>query len=123
MDKNYGLHKFKVSKQSFQAGGNITIQYDSKFTDQTVTSTAADDVWFGAFKKGCDNSNINIAPKIFPAGTDSQYLREVGITALGFSPMPNTPVLLHDHNEFLNESIFLKGIVIFINIIKEIANA
>ena len=69
MNKICRLSKFKVSKQSFQAGGNITIQYDSKFTDQTVTSTAADDAWFRAFKKGCDNSNINIAPKIFPAGT------------------------------------------------------
>lgn len=60
--------------------------------------------------------------QIFPAGTDSRYLREVGIPAIGFSPMPNTPVLLHDHNEFLNEDIFLRGIDIFVDIIENVAN-
>jgi len=106
-----------------EAGGNISIQYEQKFTDQTVTSTAEDDLWFRAFKAGCDKSNVKFALRIFPAGTDSRYIREVGIPAFGFSPMPNTPILLHDHNEFLNEKIFLDGIPIFCNIIKEIANA
>ena len=62
-----------------------------------------------------------MATEIFPAGTDSRFIREVGIPAFGFSPMPNTPILLHDHNEFLNENIFLKGIDIFCDIISEVA--
>ena len=33
-----------------------------------------------------------------------------------------TPILLHDHNEFLNEKIFLEGINIFCNIVTEIAS-
>lgn len=105
-----------------EAGGNITVQFVQKFTDQTMTSTAEDDMWFRAFKAGCEKSKIKFGLKIFPAGTDSRYIREVGIPAFGFSPMPNTPVLLHDHNEFLNEKIFLDGIPVFCNIIKEIAN-
>jgi len=52
----------------------------------------------------------------------SRYLRSVGIPALGFSPMNNTPVLLHDHNEFLNEKIFIRGIDIFEDIISEMAD-
>uniref|UniRef100_A0A8R1EMC6 Uncharacterized protein n=1 Tax=Caenorhabditis japonica TaxID=281687 RepID=A0A8R1EMC6_CAEJA len=32
-----------------------------------------------------------------------------GIRAIGFSPIINTPSLLHDHNEFLNEKTFLRG--------------
>ena len=52
----------------------------------------------------------------------SRYIREVGIPAFGFSPMNNTPVLLHDHNEFLNEKVFLRGIDIFCDIIAEMAN-
>ena len=48
--------------------------------------------------------------------------REVGIPALGFSPMNHTPVLLHDHNEFLNEKVFLRGIDIFEDIIVEMAS-
>ena len=110
-------------------------------------------------------------PQIFPAGTDSRYLREVkiylklsssiksqqsihllylkvhqcndntysahlipnystfltnsqqvGIPAIGFSPMNNTPILLHDHDEFLNETVFLRGIDIFVDIVANIAD-
>ncbi len=46
----------------------------------------------------------------------------VGIPALGFSPMNHTPVLLHDHNEFLNERVFLRGIDIFEDVISEMAS-
>ena len=47
---------------------------------------------------------------------------KVGIPAIGFSPMNNTPVLLHDHDEFLNETVFLRGIDIFEDIITNIAD-
>lgn len=47
---------------------------------------------------------------------------QVGLPALGFSPMNNTPVLLHDHDEFLNEDVFLKGIDIYCQIIPAIGN-
>ena len=36
--------------------------------------------------------------------------------------MNNTPVLLHDHDEFLNENVFLRGIDIYYNIIKNLAS-
>ena len=108
--------------QLFQAGGDIKAEYVQKFTDQTLTSVAENDPWFKAFKVATDKHNLEIAPRIFPAGTDSRYLREVGIPAFGFSPMNHTPILLHDHNEFLNEKIFLRGIEIFKDVITEIAN-
>ena len=37
--------------------------------------------------------------------------------------MINTPVLLHDHDEFLQADIFLKGIEIYKNIIRKLADA
>ena len=55
-------------------------------------------------------------------GTDSRYLRELGIPAFGFSPMNFTPVLLHDHNEFLNARVFLDGIAKFVGLIESLAN-
>ena len=59
---------------------------------------------------------------IFPAATDSRYMRDIGIPALGFSPMNNTPVLLHDHDEFLNEQVYLRGIEIYEAILANIFN-
>jgi aminoacylase len=49
-------------------------------------------------------------------------VRRLGVPALGFSPMPNTPVLLHDHNEFISEAVFLAGIDVYVKIISAIAN-
>lgn len=36
--------------------------------------------------------------------------------------MPNTPILLHDHNERLNEAVFLKGIDIFEKLVKTVSS-
>ena len=87
-----------------------------------MTPISQDDPWFKAFKAAIDKNGLKFATKIFTAGTDSRFIREVGIPAFGFSPLPNTPILLHDHNEFLNENIFLKGIDIFCDIISEVAH-
>ena len=87
-----------------------------------MTSVDPENPWFQAVMKGAQKQDLDIVTRIFPASSDSSYLRNVGIPSYGFSPMPNTPVLLHDHNEFLNENIFLKGIDIFVDIIDEMAS-
>jgi aminoacylase len=104
-----------------EAGDGVEVSFFNKWTDKTLTSVCADDPWFSAFKRATDKHALRIDTRIFPAATDSRYLRQAGIPSLGFSPMNNTPVLLHDHNEFLNEKIFLKGIDIFYDIIGHIA--
>lgn len=58
----------------------------------------------------------------FCLGTDSRYLRAKGIPVLGFSPMNNTPLFLHDHDERLSKHTFLKGIEIYTHIIPALAN-
>lgn len=94
--------------------------------------------------------NLTLEPEIFPAATDSRYIRavsyslracqavdwsegclppdstlsslQVGIPALGFSPMNLTPVLLHDHNERLHEAVFLRGVDIYTRLISALAS-
>ena len=88
-----------------------------------MTSIAKDDPWFQAFCKAVvDKHELKVKPQIFPAATDSRFIREVGIPALGFSPMPNTPVILHDHNEFINEKIFVRCIDVIYVLVKELAS-
>lgn len=70
----------------------------------------------------CCFRNIQLKSQIFAAATDSRYIRELNIPALGFSPINNTPVLLHDHNEYLNRDVFLRGIEIYCKLIPAIAN-
>lgn len=47
---------------------------------------------------------------------------QAGHPAIGFSPMNRTPVLLHDHNEFLNEQVFLRGIEIYTRLLPALAS-
>jgi aminoacylase len=65
---------------------------------------------------------LKIKTQVFPGGTDSRYIRGLNIPAIGFSPMNFTPVLLHDHDEFLQADIYLRGIEIYQTIIPKIAN-
>jgi len=66
---------------------------------------------------------FQVRPQIFSAGTDARVLRELGIPTIGFSPMPETPILLHDHDEYIEEKVFLRGIQIYTDIITNLANA
>merc|ERR550539_1331031 len=105
-----------------EAGPDIELEFLCKFTDQTLSPVGDSDPWYSAMKEAFTKHSLRVRPQIFPAGTDSRYLRQLGIPAIGFSPMPHTPVLLHDHNEFLNEEVFLRGIDIFVDIVRNVAN-
>jgi len=104
------------------AGEGLTLEFMQKHSDQTLTSVAEGDPWYSCMREAFSAHSLVVKPQIFPAGTDSRYLREVGLPAIGFSPMNNTPILLHDHDEFLNEKVFLRGIDIFVDIIKNLAS-
>ncbi|KAH3816581.1 aminoacylase-1-like [Dreissena polymorpha] len=106
-----------------EAGEGVTYEFRLKGMCQTLTRTDDDDIWWKAFSTACSGMGMTLDKEIFPAATDSRFLREAGYPAIGFSPMNNTPILLHDHNEFLNEAVFLKGIEIYCGIIPALANA
>eukprot|EP00937_MAST-01D_sp_MAST-1D-sp2_P003011 g3011.t1 len=88
-----------------------------------ITSLDVDESpWAAAFKRGAAKAGISLAPEIFPAATDSRFVRQLGIPALGFSPMKRTPILLHEHNEYIPEAVFTQGIEIYCTIIAELAS-
>ncbi|XP_009078004.1 PREDICTED: aminoacylase-1 isoform X2 [Acanthisitta chloris] len=80
------------------------------------------DPWWKAFSGVCRDMKLQLKLEIFPAATDSRYIRAAGHPAIGFSPMNRTPVLLHDHNEFLNEQVFLRGIEIYSRLLTALAS-
>lgn len=64
---------------------------------------------------------LKIQPSICPAATDARYVRGVGIPAFGFTAINNTPILLHDHNEYIRVDTYLEGIKIYEKIIQNLA--
>ncbi|XP_078043647.1 aminoacylase-1 [Augochlora pura] len=105
-----------------EAGEGVTYSFEQKNSKVPNTKLDNSNPYWLAFKKACDDLGITLETGIFPGGTDSRYVRKVGIPAIGFSPMNNTKILLHDHDEYLNKDIFLKGIEIYMKIIPAVAN-
>ncbi|KAI6214297.1 N-acyl-L-amino-acid amidohydrolase [Aphelenchoides besseyi] len=105
-----------------EAGPDVTFEFVAVNRITNTTATRKDNKWWNAFSGVMDELNCKISTEIFTGATDSRFLRDLGYSAIGFSPMNNTPVLLHDHNEFLNDKVFLRGVDIYEKLIERLAN-
>uniref|UniRef100_A0A8V5G462 N-acyl-aliphatic-L-amino acid amidohydrolase n=1 Tax=Melopsittacus undulatus TaxID=13146 RepID=A0A8V5G462_MELUD len=112
----------KIAAWCRDAGDGVTYEFLQKCMDQHITSTEESNPWWKAFSGVCRDLKLQLKLEIFPAATDSRYIRAAGHPAIGFSPMNRTPVLLHDHNEFLNEQVFLRGIEIYACLLPALAS-
>eukprot|EP00898_Chlorokybus_atmophyticus_P002345 jgi/Chlat1/3110/Chrsp21S03393 len=82
----------------------------------------ASNPWWSVFRLAVRRSGFELTEEVFPAATDGRFMREKGVPVLGFSPMYDTPVLLHDHNEYLAEDVYLKGIDVYVEVISALAS-
>ena len=87
-----------------------------------ITSTDSSNPWWTAFSDVIENSlQIKLKQEVFPAATDSRFLRAIGIKAFGFSPIRNSPILLHEHDEYLDEKIFLEGCMVYVTLLSRLS--
>lgn len=100
------------------------VHYSIMTKDTPVESTKLDEsnIFWLPFKKVFNDNDMKLDPQIKAGASDARFLRALGIPAFGFSPMINTPPLLHASNEYLNKDVFLEGIDIFMKIITAVAN-
>ncbi|CAN1140829.1 Acy1 [Linum perenne] len=122
------LMKKRIAQEWAPAVRNLTFEIQEKGPIRDLNGnplmTAADDSnpWWAVFQQAIAAAGGKLAkPEILGSTTDARYMRQLGIPALGFSPMTNTPILLHDHNEFLKESVFLKGIEVYEHVISSLS--
>jgi aminoacylase len=111
--------------------GGLTWEYlgrghDGKVHHLTSTEPAVNP-WYGVFCKALNDMGLEAEPQVFPAASDSRFLRALGIRALGFSPMRSTPrvpceIMLHEVDEYIPDATFLEGIGMYINIIRALAS-
>ncbi|KAL6527549.1 hypothetical protein OROGR_016639 [Orobanche gracilis] len=88
-----------------------------------LTATNDSNPWWPVFKQAIEAAGGKLAkPEILSSTTDARYMRQMGIPTLGFSPMKNTPILLHGHNEFLPSSVYLEGIKVYEHIIRSLSS-
>lgn len=95
------------------ANSNRMLEHSTTSIDDKVNP------WWDLFRHCiADTSNCEVTPLIFPAATDSRFLRALGIRAFGFSPIRNSPILLHEHNEYLSVDIYLEGCTVYEKLIR-----
>ncbi|KAF7101055.1 hypothetical protein CFC21_102455, partial [Triticum aestivum] len=118
----------RLAEEWAPSSRNMTFEFKQKGSvldklgKPAMTIADSSNPWWPVFEESVRRAGGKLGkPEIFPASTDARYFREIGIPAFGFSPMANTPVLLHDHNEFLSKDEYLKGIGIYESVIKALA--
>ncbi len=82
--------------------GQFSQKENPRDKDGRPAVTVADDSspWWTLLKEAVVKAGGELGKvEIFPAATDCRFVRHAGIPGFGFSPMANTPILLHDHNE------------------------
>ncbi|KAJ2449255.1 adenylate cyclase [Coemansia sp. RSA 2336] len=115
--------QFRQRLERLAAANGVQLEIVQFWDDNSTTSTDSADVFWRAFEQAVTAQGFEIKKEIFPAATDSRYLRRAGIPALGVTPLCNTPILLHDHNEYVLESDVLRATDFYTNVIAALANA
>lgn len=96
--------------------------------EHSLTSTdRSTNPWYNVFASTLDGLGYSIEPSVFPAATDSRFLRALGIRALGFSPMRSTEkvpieIKLHEIDEYIPEATFVEGISVYVGLVKALAS-
>ncbi|MED6135575.1 hypothetical protein PIB30_047778 [Stylosanthes scabra] len=119
----------RIAEEWAPASRNMSFSFKQKvsvrdkFGKPVLTKTDSSNPWWSLLENAIEKAGGKLGkPEVFPASTDARYFRDRGLPAIGFSPMANTPILLHDHNEFLSKDEYLKGIEIYESIIKAYAS-
>ena len=108
-DKGHKL-TWKFLEEELKGGHALTS------TDERVNP------WYGVFGSSLKKMGLEFEPEVFPAATDSRFLRALGIRALGFSPMRNSEILLHENDEYLEEKVFVEGIGVYVGLIEALSS-
>ncbi|KAL2622941.1 hypothetical protein R1flu_003146 [Riccia fluitans] len=114
-----------ITKEWAPASHNLTVHFVTKQNtcDENgrymVTPVDDSNPWWVLMRDVISQAGGNLGqPETRIGASDSRFVRRKGIPAFGFSPIANTPNLMHARNEFLNAKEYLKGIKVYEEIIK-----
>jgi aminoacylase len=113
----------KTKKETGDDGKVTWCHYNPALKSHSTTDCSDENPWWYLFRSTIyDKFNITLRPGVFPAATDSRFLRHLGVKAFGFSPMRNCPILLHENDEYIPESTFLEGIEVYCDVIAALSS-
>ncbi|CAA92447.1 N-acyl-aliphatic-L-amino acid amidohydrolase [Caenorhabditis elegans] len=121
-NQDFGEIRAKLDQWVKDAGEGVTYEFSQHSDYKPVSPHTRDDPFWAAFEDSLKQENCEFTTEVCVGSTDSRFVRKAGVPAINFSPMINTPVRAHAHNEFLNEKVFLRGVEIFETLINNLGN-
>mmetsp|Transcript_25483 Transcript_25483/g.37601 ORF Transcript_25483/g.37601 Transcript_25483/m.37601 type:complete len:439 (+) Transcript_25483:44-1360(+) len=114
----------KEAEEAVPGGKGIKWEFDvNRGQQHATTATDESNPWWEVFTRCLsEQCGVQCKPMVFPAATDSRFLRALGIKAFGFSPIRRSPILLHEHNEYLAEDVFLEGCEVYCHVITALSS-
>ncbi|TNN06111.1 Aminoacylase-1 [Schistosoma japonicum] len=123
--------KNKLDQWRSNAGAQIEFEFINTGVDlkqSVVIPNESTNPWWATLVNVCSKYGSKVQKRIFPGATDARFIREYHllphvinrkpILAIGFSPIKNTPVLLHDHDEYLDKNEFLCGCRLYSDLVQ-----
>ncbi|KAJ2374223.1 adenylate cyclase [Coemansia sp. RSA 2607] len=120
MTPNVDYAGFRSWLQQVADEEHVELQFVQFWADNTVTPREG--AFWAAFCAVLRQMDMQYCTEIFPAATDSRYLRRAGVPALGVSPLCRLPILLHDHDEYVRESDFVHAVDFYTRLVSALAN-
>lgn len=121
IDVDHAKWEAQILKWCEEAGGGIEMKFLVRQPAVEPTKLDGTNPYWLAFKAAIDELGEAVTPTIMPGATDIRFVRALGIPSFGFMPINNTPVLLHDHDEYLGVDIYLRGIEIYERIFQKVS--
>ncbi|KMT01591.1 hypothetical protein BVRB_9g215870 [Beta vulgaris subsp. vulgaris] len=119
----------RIAEEWAPASRNMTFEFIQKdplldkFGKPILTVADSSNPWWFLFEEAIRSADGKVGKaEILLGSTDASFFRQRGLPAIGFSAIANTPERVHDHNEFLNQEEYLKGVDIYESIIKAYAS-
>ncbi|XP_035428662.2 aminoacylase-1-like [Spodoptera frugiperda] len=111
-----------ISRWCKEAGDGVTFEYVVKNPQVKNTKIDGSVPFWDVMKKVVTDMGYTMKCVICPGATDARHVRRQGIPAINFSPILETPMLLHAHNERIHIDMYKQGIDIIEKVLEAIAN-
>lgn len=122
LSPEFSLANLEAKVNEFTSISGVSWTFFLKHDSSARSSVDENDCFWREIRCALEESGVDYEIKVFPGGTDSRFYRAQGLPAYGISPFRNTPILLHDHNEFLNSNVFLEGIQFYVRLLEKVGN-
>ncbi|CAH0702373.1 unnamed protein product [Spodoptera exigua] len=104
------------------AGNNNSVIYIRRENESGITSVDDTNPFWVSMRNTLNGMGIELKPVVKAAMSDAVYIRNKGIPTIGFATKTRTIHRLHAKDEYQNVETFLRGIDIYTEVLKDLAN-